>query len=361
MINNSYNEEIRLKNMKKVKEICDNSLPDYCRSFFRSYEVHSTSKTILAYAYDLNVFFRFLKNESKYNTKNKYPTLDEIASLKLVDFEDYIEYLRYHKFDDDNITVNINNEKVNSENTIKRKLSAIKSFYGYLYKNELIDKNITTRITMPKLRAKTITRLEGNEIPELLDFVENGDGNLSKKANEFREKTKIRDIALLSLLLGTGIRVSECVGIDIKDIDFNQCQIRIIRKGQKESFIYFSEEVKPYLLNYLDERKKIITEDNSNAFFLSLQNKRITTRAVEKLVKKYAIHITPLKHITPHKLRSTFGTNLYKETGDIYLVADVLGHSDVNTTKKHYAAIELDRKKSARNVVKLRDNEEEND
>jgi len=81
----------------------------------------------------------------------------------------------------------------------------------------------------------------------------------------------------------------------------------------------------------------------------------MSVRSVENLVKKYARIISPLKKITPHKLRSTYGTNLYKETGDIYLVADVLGHSDVNTTKKHYAAIEDDRRKSARNAVKLRE------
>ena len=367
----SYNEEQRLKDMKKVRQICANELPEYCAGFFRSLETRTTPKTLVGYAYDLSVFFRFLKNESKYDLSKIYPTLKEIEDLKLLDFEDYIDYLRYHKFDSykdqdienksENNKKNINNEKINSETTIKRKLSSIKSFYGYLYKNELIEKDITTKIVMPKLREKTITRLEVDEVVKLLDYVENGDDNLSNKQKEFHNKTKLRDIALLSLLLATGMRVSECVGIDINDIDFDECQIRIIRKGQKESFIYFSEEVKDIMLKYLEERKQIITEDNSNAFFLSLQNKRISVRSVEILVKKYASKITPLKHITPHKLRSTYGTNLYKETGDIYLVADVLGHSDVNTTKKHYAAIDIDRKRAARNIVKLRDNDNKDD
>ena len=92
-----------------------------------------------------------------------------------------------------------------------------------------------------------------------------------------------------------------------------------------------------------------------NAFFLSLQNKRITVRAVENLVKKYAKNVTTIKKITPHKLRSTFGTNLYQETGDIYLVADVLGHKDVNTTRKHYAAMKDEHKRKAAKAVKLRE------
>ena len=86
-----------------------------------------------------------------------------------------------------------------------------------------------------------------------------------------------------------------------------------------------------------------------------MQSKRLTVRAVENLVKKYAAIVTPQKRISPHKLRSTYGTNLYRETGDIYLVADVLGHKDVNTTRKHYAAVSEDRRRLAAKVVKLRD------
>jgi len=87
--------------------------------------------------------------------------------------------------------------------------------------------------------------------------------------------------------------------------------------------------------------------------FISLQNKRISIRAVENLVKKFAEQASPLKKISPHKLRSTFGTNLYKETKDIYIVADVLGHKDVNTTKKHYAAISEDMRKSVADKIKI--------
>jgi site-specific recombinase XerD len=163
-------------------------------------------------------------------------------------------------------------------------------------------------------------------------------------------------LALLTLLLGTGIRVSECVGLDLNDIDFKNGGIRIHRKGGKEVTVYFGTEVEDALLDYLEERNQMIAEEGSeNALFLSMQKKRIAVRSVENLVKKYSRMVTPLKKITPHKLRSTYGTSLYKETGDIYLVADVLGHSDVNTTKKHYAALEDERRRSARNKVKLRE------
>ena len=167
--------------------------------------------------------------------------------------------------------------------------------------------------------------------------------------------TKVRDLALLTLLLGTGIRVSECVGLDINDVDFRNGGIKIRRKGGNEAVIYFGHEVEDALLDYMDERQhKIPASGHENAFFLSMQNKRLSVRSVEKLVKKYASKVTSLKKITPHKLRSTYGTNLYRETGDIYLVADVLGHKDVNTTKKHYASISDERKRSVVGKVKLR-------
>ena len=164
----------------------------------------------------------------------------------------------------------------------------------------------------------------------------------------------MRDTAILTLLLGTGIRVSECVGINLDDVDYINDRIKIVRKGGYESFVYYGEEVRQALLDYMEERDEIEPmEGHENALFLSSQRRRITVRSIELLVKKYASTVTG-KHITPHKLRSTYGTNLYKETGDIYLVADVLGHSDVNTTRKHYAELEEDRKKKFKDAVTLR-------
>lgn len=189
----------------------------------------------------------------------------------------------------------------------------------------------------------------------LLDEVENGE-SLTEKQKQFHDKTKVRDLAMLTLLLGTGIRVSECVGLDLDDIDFNNGGIRIHRKGGKEVTIYFGIEVEDALKDYLEERMEMEpVEGHDNALFLSLQMKRMSVRSVEKLVKKYAKLVNPLKKITPHKLRSTYGTSLYQETGDIYLVADVLGHSDVNTTRRHYAAMEDSRRRSARDKVRLRE------
>nr|WP_314757771.1 tyrosine-type recombinase/integrase [uncultured Lachnoanaerobaculum sp.] len=345
-----YNEQVDIENIKKLRTMLS-ELPAFFKDFFRGIEPRTQSRTQIAYAYDIKIFLQFLLEENP-SIKKSYGSVTEIPisvleSLTVTDIEEYMEYLKYRDTDGKKIS--------NKENAIKRKISTLKSVFKYFYHTEKISENIMERVQLPKLHSKEIIRLDIDEVAMMIDEAERGEG-LSDRQRAYHGKTKVRDVALLSLLLGTGIRVSECVGLDISDVDFKNNGILIHRKGGKEVTVYFSDEVKEALQNYYDERVLILEESgHEGAFFLSMQNKRLSVRSVENLVKKYAKIISPLKKITPHKLRSTYGTNLYKETGDIYLVADVLGHSDVNTTKKHYAAIEDDRRRSARNVVKLRE------
>ena len=343
----NYYDEKEKENTLRIREQLA-FLPSFCKDFFRSIEPRTTSKTRLAYCYDMQVFFSFIKQNNP-ELKKRNIELSDLDLITFQDIEEYMEYLKYYK-DENGIDVS------NSVSGIKRKIATLRSFYKYYYNNNLIKTNPAAKVSLPKLREKEIIRLDVNEVADFLDSVESGD-KLSDRAQKFHDKTKIRDVAMLSLLLGTGIRVSECVGINLSDVDLKNTAIKIKRKGAKEAIIYFSDEVLKPLSEYISYRKAIenIDSKDEDALFLSLQNKRMSTRAVEKLVKKYALGVTPLKHITPHKLRSTFGTNLYQETDDIYLVASVLGHNDVNTTKKHYAAIEDNKKRLARNKVKLRE------
>ena len=229
----------------------------------------------------------------------------------------------------------------------------------YCYKKEMLTKNVAMQVDMPKLHEKAIIRLEPDEVAIMLDNIENYENRLTGKKKDFFMKTKIRDIAIITLFLGTGIRVSECVGLDITDINFRENSIRIVRKGGNESILYFGDEVEKALLDYIEGPRAMMAmkavPGEENTLFFSLQKKRISVHAVENLVEKYAKEFVPHKKITPHKLRSTFGTNLYQETGDIYLVADVLGHSDVGTTKKHYAAIKDQNRRKAALAIRLRE------
>ena len=349
MANLSYHEQEDKRIYKKMHEFMA-ELPPFCRTFFTGIEPRTQSRTRLAYAYDLSIFFGYLKHENPlykdYELKDF--TLSDISKVSVHDIEEYMEYLKYRPDDE-------SGEIANKETGIKRKISSLKSFYNYLYENEMIDKNPAAIVKLPKIHDKEIIRLDYNEVARLLDEVDSGE-QLTKQQKAYHNKTRRRDLALLSLLLGTGMRISECIGIDLRDIDLEETAVRIHRKGGKEETVYFSDEVADALSAYLEERLTAIPETgHETALFLSLQNKRMSVRSAELMVKKYAQIVTPLKHITPHKLRSTYGTHLYQETGDIYLVADVLGHSDVNTTKKHYAAIDESRRRAARQAVKLRE------
>ena len=348
MAENNYHDEVIKQNVLKMREVLK-TLPAFCREYFIGIQESTSARTRLAYAYDLRVFFEYLHQENPVCAKQNITEykLELLESITRQDIEEYLNYISYYIKDDKEIT--------NDERGKARKLSALKSMYNYFYQTEKITNNPSALVHSPKLHEKEIIRLEPNEVAKLLDQVEAGE-KLTKRELAYHDKTKIRDVALLTLLLGTGMRVSECVGIDIHDVDFDVNGIKIRRKGGNEAVVYFGEEVEEALLDYMDERELMKPcEGHEEALFLSLQMKRISVRSVEKLVKKYASRVTTLKKITPHKLRSTYGTALYQETGDIYLVADVLGHKDVNTTRKHYSAQDEQRRRLAANVVKLRE------
>ena len=347
----SYHEQEDIENTKRIRGILK-ELPPFCTDFFRGIEPRTSARTRLAYAYDLKTFFDFLKqaNPELKSKKLRDLPLSLLDEIKLMDLEEYMEYLKCYSTEK-------REDLMNTERGIMRKVSTVKSFYNYFYRTERIQNNPASLLQLPKIHEKEIIRLDVDEVARFLDEVEDGEC-LTEKQKAYHAKTKLRDLAMMTLLLGTGLRVSECVGLNINDVDFRNGGLRIHRKGGKEVIVYFGAEVEYALQDYLSEREHIVPEEGSKeALFLSMQRKRINVRSVEKMVKKYAQLVTPLKKITPHKLRSTYGTNLYRETGDIYLVADVLGHSDVNTTKKHYAALEDERRRSARNKVQLREKE----
>lgn len=345
--NKNYVEQMNNKYAKQLNNLLD-KMPDFCMEYFDSLEFNKQARTKIAYALDIKGFFEYLiddtKKFSKYNIKDfKVSDLDEITG------QDISNYLRYIK------SYNRHGKDVsNSASSAKRKLCALRRFYNYYFRYEFIKTNPSLKVDMPVIHDKPIVRMEPNEVAEFLDNVESGN-KLTKNQLAKHEKLKTRDLALLTLMLGTGIRVSECVGLDIDDVDFDNDRIHIYRKGGAESFVYFGDEVREALLDYMEERKQLNPkEGHENALFISSKNSRLCVRSVELLVKKYSRTVTTVKHITPHKLRSTYGTNLYQESGDIYLVADVLGHKDVNTTRKHYADLIDENKRAARNMVRLR-------
>ena len=346
MSNNYYLDRNR-NNMRKLNEMLAD-LPAFCSVFFIGIQDTTTPLTRLNYAVDLKLFFNYLVTyEPKfYNKEIKSITMSDIDGIDAQTIERFLAYLSYYDKDNGEVFTN-------SERGKLRKLSTLRAFFKYFFNKDMIKANVASKVKSPKLHEKPIIRLEPQETAELLYSCETLNG-FSEHQKKYNEKFKVRDNAIISLFLTTGIRVSECVGLNVDDINFSLNSFRVTRKGGNQVILYFGEDTANVLKQYLAWRDTLNVPKEERALFLSSQNKRMMVRNMEYLVKKYALVATPLKHITPHKLRSTYGTNLYHETNDIYIVAEVLGHKDVNTTKKHYAAIDDDVRRSVAGKVKLK-------
>lgn len=335
-----YNEQRDKAYLEKLNKLIDD-LPNICRKFFIGIENRTSVRTRIAYAYDLKLFFYyFIVVNKKLTTPISYDDIDAITS---VDIEEYFHWLSGYEIND---VYYANNESAKA-----RKMCSLSTFYKYYLKKGYIKNNPMFAIDKIKRHEKEIIRLNSDEKQVLLDTVTNGSG-LSKKQMEAFKQNKIRDYAMIAFFLETGMRVSELTGIDIDDIDFIEHKVRIIRKGGNYAPIYISDKAEEIIKEYITLYRSVYVPDDSEekALFVTRKGTRMAIRTVEVMLKKYTTTAL-LQNITPHKLRSTYGTDLYNKTGDIYVVAETLGHKDVNTTKKHYASVSEARKKSVRNAL----------
>lgn len=340
-----YNKKLHLKRLEKLHNL-EAILPVYCMPFLDDKELTSQINTVISYAYDLITFFQFLKE--------KNPLLKTIAEIKDIElslldnlsFEDINEFQRYLSYN------NGENRHVNKEKGIARRMSAVRGFYEFMCQHHYLKNNPTLGAAKrKKTPKKDIIRMNSDEVNTLMDTVINTELKVSTRQRTLLEKTNLRDTAIFTLFLNTGIRVSECVGLDIDDLNFEENSFSVVRKGGNTQILYFNVQTAEALKEYIEfERPGLCTDDKEKALFLSLRKRRITVRSVELLVKKFTQMAVPGKKLTPHKMRSTYGTALYRETGDIRLVADVLGHKDINTTAKHYAAIEDEHRRRAATI-----------
>ena len=336
----SGHKQVQIRYQDKCNAMLD-TLPSYVRSYIRAIHHRSSPRTNYEYTLDIKKFLDYVSDRFSLDEV----ALSDLEKLRKENFEDYLEYLEHYESDKGEVS--------NDRRSLSRKLSALKSFFNYLFKNDLISTYEVGKIPQPKCPKKPIIKMDKDETSCFLSAV-HGHRSMTQKEREYYEIQSIRDLAIVYLLLSSGIRVSECSELDIDDVDLNRSCIYITRKGGNESIVYFSDEASPYLVNYLDWRNNLEgLDENEKALFVSSQKKRLSVRSIERLVKKYAASSLPGKHITPHKLRATFATRLYEETGDIYLVAENMGHQDISTTKNHYASFSDKRKEEHRNVVRF--------
>ncbi len=341
------------KNLATIEYLLENELPPFCYDYFMAIDSRTSTLTRLNYAHDLKIFFYYLQ-ERKFRGKKKIEefTLTDLEQVTSTDIEYFLGFLSHYYYKDKEHNCN--------DRAKARKLSSVRAMFKFFFNKGYISVDNSAKVATPKLHEKPIIRLESEEVYSIINVAENGAG-LTAHQMAYHDKNKVRDSAILMLFLGTGIRISELVGLNNGDLNFNDNSFVVTRKGGGKSILYFDDEVAAALKRYLDYKEQNTDKlKEPDALFLSNKKNRITVRAVENLVHKYAKIVSPLKNISPHKLRSTYGTQLYKATGDIYIVADVLGHRDVNTTRKHYAAISDDNRRAVVGKVKLtRDQDED--
>lgn len=342
-----YQNRLRMEITQKADAVIA-ELPAFSGKFFNSLKTKGFSpRTVLQYAYDTKNFFDYLKAQPGFKlTHWQSCTASEVLDkLTFDDIQEYLNTLEYY-------TPSGTDEKRPSSPSSKaRKISSLRSFYKFFFKTGEIKNNLADLMELPKIPDHTILVLNPSQIQRLLEAIESDEG-LTDKEKVSRKLTRKRDFAIVTLLLGTGMRVSELVGVDLDDIDFYEASILITRKGGDQDQVYFGEQVEGALRDYIENERDLLKPSgkDKNALFVSLHHKRISTRSVEILVKKYTGRAGINLKISPHKLRSTFGTALYEETGDIYLVADALHHSSVETTRKHYAKMSRDHKREAARI-----------
>lgn len=360
----NYIDSKASQNELKIAELLT-FLPKFCHDYIISISGFTKPLTQLAYLQRIQFFLYWLLDNNIYFSK-KYAeikdfTIDDINQLKKIDFEEFFYHIsiygamRKEKILEANHTSqNIIPTKTATRNNY---LSALKSLYTYFLDNEYISNAPVLRIRQRTLDKHQVIALDNYQINQIMDVINHGSSQMSDRQEYNRGKTYIRDKAIYTLALNTGIRVSELVSLDIGDIDFRRHCFNIIRKRGKEDTVYFSDSVEAALLDWLEIRPQFLSDQNEQALFLSTQGSkkglRLSVRSVEILVKKYAKIGAPEigSKITPHKLRSSYATKIIEKTGgDINYAKNVLGHENITTTT-HYIKDNEKQKELNRNLL----------
>lgn len=269
---------------------------------------------------DLEKFIDYLSYQKKYseNTTKNY----EIDILEFLEYcnKEHISKEKINYNDVKKYLVSLYDKKY-SKSTVSRKISSLRSFYKYLYINNIIDKNPFLFVSLPKKEKK------------LPRFVNYEDLNTIFSIPNINNDYGLRDRLILELLYGTGIRVSELCDIKISDIEFSNKTIRVVGKGNKERIVCYGDYCKEILNKYLNIRSKLLKNKRHDYLLVNKNGGKIIVRSVQLLIDKIIKLAAIKKNITPHTLRHTFATHLLNEGCDILTVKELLGHSSLDTTQ----------------------------
>lgn len=316
-------------------------LPSHMRPFLSDIELSKRVRTAIAYTRDLITFMKYIQ---EVNPLYKNTSINEIPHecIELLTYDDINYFLQYYRQNNGKYTHS------NTEYSLNRMMSSLRKYFSFEASREYINKNPMLGAAKPQLpKEKPIDRLHLNQVDQLLQGIESADSG-SDRSRAFSIQTQLRDTAIVTLLLNTGIRVSECVGLDLKDINFDDNSVCIVRKGGKIEYVYMNHETSAALKDYIDlERPHFLSSEDEPSLFLSNRRKRMAVRSIQAMIEKYGKSVLKKDNLHPHTLRKTYGTLLYEATSDISLVSETLGHKSVDTTRKHYADVSEQHKQIA--------------
>ncbi len=258
------------------------------------FEKGLSDKTKESYIYDLTVYKEYLD-------KNKITKVNHITT------EDIEKFLK-------------NRIKTEKDSTVAHNLTVIKNFHSYLLKSDIIKKDVSENIARPKLQKKLPKTLSIDDIDKLLDI-------------ELKDNYDYRNKAMIELMYGSGLRVSELISLDIHSVDFTNCIIRITGKGSKDRIVPVGEYSMYYLDKYLEIRNSMLKDENTDALFLNNHGKRMTRQGFFKNLKTILRKKGLNEDISPHTLRHSFATHLLERGADLRSIQELLGHSDIATTR----------------------------
>ncbi len=342
-------EEIKNKSDKKKTDseklirLCG-ELPDICQSFLLETGTEMALSTRLAYARELKWFFEFLESYSPKFCDTRIIDVS-VDQIRTITSQDISRYLTLYK------------DKGHGERTLARKRASLSRFFTYLSDNRIISFNPVAAAVKVKIhQSDEVIHLDFDEQNRLLDTVEDGQG-LTKDQLKYHDRYRLRDTALITLLLDTGMRVSEVHGISLKDIDFDNRSVLITRKGGNLQTIYFADDVADLLQEYIAQRQSQQELSPNAPLFVTAREERLSIRAIQVLVKKYTSAAIPGKGVklSPHKMRSSFAMGFYEETKDILALQRKLGHKNLSATNIYAKATDKQMKET-RSVVSERRN-----
>lgn len=310
--------------LNKISEKLDR-LPNVIKNYFYYLEAADKSYTTI------KVYVNYVVNLMDYCTKGRHDE-DFYKKITSATINEYMSSIKYKTGKNGETT------KVGNEIRAAR-WSALNKFFIYLKSNNLISVNPMAQTFRPPCKQdRDVTYLTEKEIKQCIN-------NIYKNCTQ---KYVNRDICIFSLAVSIGLRVSAITQINLEDVDLQNNTIRVVEKGNKNRTMNFGENLRQKLVAWLDDRDEYFYDIPTDALFVSRKKNRISVSAVEDMIAKYTNDIN--KHITPHKLRATCATNLYKKTGDIYMVADQLGHANI-ATSKIYTKIDHETKLKAANIL----------